>query len=84
MCIRDRIDTTTLITAGEETEDATAETVTAVQTEAEAVVEGLTIDVEEDGTVSAGLESEEISVEVEAPAALEVPAVEEAAPAPSN
>ena len=79
------IDTETLITSTEEAEEAeeTAETVTAVDAALPAIEE-IALDSTEEGTVEASAESEELSVEVEAPVAPEAPVVEEAAPTPSN
>ncbi|MCH2074278.1 MAG: preprotein translocase subunit SecG [Puniceicoccaceae bacterium] len=76
------IDTETLITSTEEAEE-TAETVTAVDAALPAIEE-IALDSTEEGTVEASAESEELSVEVEAPVAPEAPVVEEAAPTPSN
>lgn len=69
----EEIDTTTLITTAEEVEAPVAET-----------AEGISIKVDEDGTVSSTLESEEATVEVEAPVAPEAPLVEDAAPTTAN
>ena len=76
------IDTETRITSTEEAEE-TAETVTAVDAALPAIEE-IALDSTEEGTVEASAESEELSVEVEAPVAPEAPVVEEAAPTPSN
>lgn len=76
------IDTETLITSTEEAEE-TAETVTAVDAALPAIEE-IALDSTEEGTVEASAESEELSVEVEAPVAPEAPVVEEAAPTLSN
>lgn len=69
----EEIDTTTLITTAEEVEAPVAET-----------AEGISIKLDEDGTVSSTLESEKATVEVEAPVAPEAPLVEDAAPTTAN
>lgn len=80
----EEIDTTTLISATEEAVEApVAETVTTVTAEGEAV-DGISIEVNEDGTVGSSLESDGVTVEVEAPTAPEAPVAEEAAPTSSN
>ena len=69
----EEIDTTTLITTAEEVEAPVAEP-----------AEGISIKLDEDGTVSSTLESEKATVEVEAPVAPEAPLVEDAAPTTAN
>ena len=84
------IDTTTLIGPAQSEGESAAEALAPLAEGAAALLsenvaaDAVTVSVQEDGTVNAALESEDVAVAVEAPVAPDAPVAEEAASAPAQ